>query len=193
MSKVQEFADKFFNKPPQPQLYEAEVVSVEGATCTVKLVESSMEVQEVRLAANDSTGLIIKPKVGSRVIVGVIELEVSTLFVVQYSEVDFFQFKIENTEVVFDNTGVAIEQQGSSVYVQKNKTELITGQMEITLENGKVSIKNAGVNMKDLFGDLVTLLNSFSVITPVGPSAGLNPATTALLVQLQTKINLLLA
>lgn len=192
MSAIQEFLEKFVNKQFQPDAYLAEIVSVQEITCTVKIITGELEVEGVKLVADESFGMLIKPKVGSLVVVGLIESQISDLCVLQHSEVDSVEFKLENTELTINPSGVLIEQGSTSATVTKDEIGLSQGQTNVTLKNGKVEISNQGASLKDLFADLITLLNSFSVITSVGPSAGLNPATITLLIQLQTKVNLLL-
>lgn len=194
MSLIQEFLEKFANKPSLPQLYAAEVVSVEETTCTIKVITGELEVPDVRLISDDTLGFYLKPKVGSRVMVGLIEGDMASLYVAQYSEIERLQFRVEDTEVLADAGGAMLQQKGASVFVLKDEIQLIQGQTEITIKGGKVTIKNAAIGMKDVFGDLFTLLNSFSVVSalPGSPTAGLNPATALLLNQWQAKFNQLL-
>lgn len=64
-----------------------EVVSVSGSECVVKSLESGIEIQHVRLMANENDqGFLITPKVGSSVIVD--WLDSKHPIVTMFSEVD---------------------------------------------------------------------------------------------------------
>lgn len=194
MSKQQELLSKILNPRPTIQVWEAVVISVQTDTCTVKILESDLEVQDVRLIAEigGTPGLLITPKADSIVLVGCIQNEVADLFVLQYTEIDALKFTKNDVEISADKDAVTVKNSQSEVSIFSNSVSIKQGQTEVTLSGEKVDIKNAGGSLKGLFSDLITLLNSFSVITSTGPSAGLNPATTALLTQLSTKVNLLL-
>lgn len=194
MNKQRELLDKILNPRPSIQVWEAVVVSVQADTCKVKVLASELEVEDVRLMAEvgSASGLILAPKVGSTVLVGCIQNEIADLYVVQYAEIDALKFTVGNTTIEADKDTVTLKNAQSEVSIISNAVAIKQGQTEVVLSGEKVDIKNAGGSLKTLFSDLVTLLNSFSVITSTGPSAGLNPTTTALLTQLQTKVNLLL-
>lgn len=194
MSKQRELLDKILNPRPSIQVWEAVVVSVQADTCKVKVLASDLEVEDVRLMAEigGTTGLILTPKVGSTVLVGCIQNEIADLYVVQYTEIDALKFVQGNTTIEADKDTVMLKNAQSEVRIVSNAVSIKQGQTEVGLSGEKVDIKNAGGSLRAIFGDLIVLLNSFSVVTSTGPSAGLNPATTALLTQLNAKVNLLL-
>jgi hypothetical protein len=66
-----------------------------------------------------------------------------------------------------------------------------TGGAIFTLDD-KVTIQNNDASMKEIFGDLITLLKSFKLITAWGPSATATTDTLTLIDNLETKINLLI-
>lgn len=194
MSKQRELLNKILNPRPSIQVWEAVVVSVQTDTCTVRILASDLEVSDVRLVAEigGTPGLLITPKVDSTVLVGVVQNEISDLFVAQYTEIDALKFTKGNVEILADANTITVKNSASEVIIASSSVSLKQSQIEVNLAGGKVEVKNAGASLNDLFADLITLLNSFSVLTSTGPSAGLNPATTTLLAQLQTKVNLLL-
>lgn len=178
MSKQREILDKILNPKPLIQVWEAEVLSVQAKTCTVSLIASNLEIEDVRLSADSqaSNGLVLKPKVGSIVLVGCVFNQLSDLFVVQYAEIESLTYTQNGNTIRSDSSGVLL----------KNDS------VEIELASGKVGIKNAGTDLKTLFGDLITLLNGFVVITSQGPSTAVSPTTLSSIAQLQTKVNSLL-
>ena len=194
MDKREELRRKILNAQPAIIVWEAVVVSVEGDTCTVRIWASDLEVSDVRLIAEigGTPGLLITPKVGSFVLVACVQNEVADLFIAQYTEIDALKFAKNNVEISADANTVTVKNSESEVTIESNSVLLKQNQTQVKLSGGKVEIKNAGTSLSTLFSDLISLLNSFSVITSTGPSAGLNPATIALLTQLQVKVNQLL-
>jgi hypothetical protein len=192
MEKTRELLDKILNPRPAIQVWQAEVVSVEGDTCTVKILASELQVKGVKLKADEGKGLLLKPAVGSLVLVGTIQNELADLYVGQCSEVEKLLLEQGNNTVKIDKDGVTLQNQQCEITLSSSKVTLKQAQTEIALESGKVSIKNTGTDLKTLFGDLITLLNTLIVLTPAGPSSGLGPNSIAALTQLQTKVNLLL-
>lgn len=194
MDKREELRRKILNAQPAIIVWEAVVVSVEGDTCTVRIWASDLEVSDVRLIAEigGTPGLLITPKVGSFVLVACVQNEVADLFIAQYTEIDALKFTKNNVEISADANTVTVKNSESEVTIESNSVLLKQNQTQVKLSGGKVEIKNAGTSLSTLFSDLISLLNSFSVITSTGPSVGLNPATITLLTQLTTKVNLLL-
>ena len=130
--------------------------------------------------------------VGSLVLVGCIQNEIADLFVLQYTEIETFEFKRKKTLIKADESGVYLANDRTEVVVLKDSATVRQGGAEVVLSGEKVSVKNDGANLKDLLGDLVTLLNSFVVLTAQGPSAGLGPNSITDLAALNLKINQLL-
>lgn len=73
----------------------AKVVSVDkiAQTCTVTLVKSDLELDEVLLSINETEDWLVYPKVGSRVFIGIVENEKTFAFVSQVSEVDDIKWR----------------------------------------------------------------------------------------------------
>jgi hypothetical protein len=181
---------------PAVQVWPALVKSVEGTTCTVDILGTDLvDVAEVNLRADDeaSEGVLLKPRVGSYVFIGVIENEMSNLYVCQVSEVDQVQAVIEGVTVDLTKDGATFKKGDvemtltDGVTIKKGDVEMTLkdgatikkgdvqlsltdgatikqAQTEMTLKNGKVTVKNAGVNLKDLFSGLTTLLKTFQVV-----------------------------
>lgn len=173
MGKREDLASLLFNGVTPVQVYPATVKSVEGETCTVLVNHADLEVTGVRLQADPISGLLLTPSVDSIVLVSCIENDLGNLFVCQYSQLEKALLQIENT----------------SIYIDKGKTELRRGNVKVSLGQSQLAITNGQESLKTLFSDLVSLLQAFIVLTPSGPSTGLDPGTIAKLTQLTTKLN----
>ena len=195
MAEKREILDRILNQPTPVQVWAAEVTAVSGSTstCTVKLIESDLEIDEVLLCAEQEVGdkWMLTPKLGSRVLVGLIENELSQLYVAHVSEVDEVTYKKGNLSFILKEAYLEVVNSKTRAVFEDGRVLIKYDQTTIEVAQ-KFEIATSGVSLKDLFVDLITLLNSFSVLTSTGPSAGLNPATITLLTQLQTKVNLLL-
>lgn len=62
------------------------VISVDGGTCTVETLDTEVELKEVRLQTEASNGILLKPKVGSFVVV--VPMTDFEFVVVMYSAID---------------------------------------------------------------------------------------------------------
>jgi hypothetical protein len=194
VDKKRELLDKILNPRPSVQTWEAEVQSVQETTCTVLLVASLLEVEDVRLVASvlGGEGFVLVPKVGSIVLVGCVQNEIGDLYVAQTTEIETLSFQQGKLSIDADGKDLKLVNDKSAVTISADKVTVDQNGTFLTLDGGKVSLKNSTTSLKDLFSDLVTLLNSFSVLTAQGPSAGLNPATITAVAQLNVKINSLL-
>jgi hypothetical protein len=194
-NKRQELMDKFFNRETPVQVFPAEVLSVNTPTCTVRLLASGLEVEGVRLWADvDATDYLrLNPRVGSTVLVGCIENDLANLYVAQFAELDSFDVIIGDMVLGGDKTGVGASVKNTNVYIEANRATLEQDGTKVELQGGRVKITNGTVSLKDLFSDLATLLNTFIVITPSGPSTALGPTSITALTQLTAKINQLLS
>lgn len=173
MGKREELASILFNSATPVQVYPATVKSVEGETCTVLVNHADLEVTGVRLQADPVAGLLLTPSVDSIVLVGCIENDLGNLFICQYSQLEKAEIKIENT----------------SIYIDKEKAELKRGNVMVSLGQSQLAITNGQESLKSLFSDLVSLLQTFIVLTAQGPSTGLDPGTITKLTQLTIKLN----
>lgn len=173
MSSWQEILEHLKNKPASVQVYPATVKSVEGETCTVLVNHADLEVAGVRLLADPVAGQMLTPAVDSIVLVGCIENDLGNLFVCQYSQLEKASIEISDT----------------SIYIDKEKVELKRGNVKVALGQSQLAITNGQESLKSLFTDLVSLLQTFIVLTAQGPSTGLDPGTITKLTQLITKLN----
>lgn len=176
------------------QVWPAIVKSVQGTNCTVDLIGTDLTgIDEVNLRADDEAteGVLLVPRVGSFVYVSAVENAVDNLFVCLVSEVDRVEVKIGKTIVTVDQDQVHAIRDTCELLLS-DKASIKQDQTEITLSNGKATIKNAGVSLKDIFGDLGTLIQNLKVLTAQGPSTGLTPDTLASITQLNVKVNQLL-
>lgn len=174
MGKREELASILFNGVTPVQVYPATVKSVEGETCTVLVNHADLEVTGVRLQADPVAGLLLTPSVNSIVLIGCIENDLGNLFVCQYSQLEKAEIKIDNTSII---------------YIDKEKAELKRGNVKVSLGQSQLAITNGQESLKSLFSDLVSLLQTFIVLTAQGPSSGLDPGTITKLTQLTTKLN----
>jgi hypothetical protein len=185
-----------FDKAPI-QVWPALVKSVQGTSCTIDFINTDLvDVEGVNLRADEDAteGVLLVPRVGSLVLVGVVENEISNLYVCQVSEVDQVKAVIGNTTLTASKDGVTASRDQVSLSLT-DKATLKQGQTVIEAASGKVSVKNATVDLKGIFDDLATMLQSFQVIcsNPGAPSASVFPATLTLITQFKTKVSQLLA
>ena len=141
----------------------ATVVSVEGKTCTVKLV-SELVLSDVRLCAtisDEADEFLIVPKIGSEVVLMSQTGKLSGLMVLKIDSVEKIQYKKSDFEFIIDGT------------------------------TGKVTLKKAGANFGGLMNDFIDAINSAQIITPEG-TGSISPATVAQLNIIKTKFNFVL-
>ena len=119
----------------------ATVVSVSENTCSIKLA-SELVLTDVRLCATISDEpdmMVIKPKVGSEVIVMSQTGKLDGLFIVKVDAVDNITFKKEDFEIIIDGA------------------------------TKKVTIKNGTANLGALMDSLIDTIVSAQILTPQGP------------------------
>lgn len=130
----------------------ATVLSLEGSTCTIRLLDE-LELSDVRLTATISEsedGLIIKPKVGSEVIVMSQTGTLSSLIVIKVNEIDSFTYKNADFQFIVDGI------------------------------TKKVTIKNGQANVGALINSLIDTIGSAVLVTPAGPGSIAPSTITAL-------------
>ncbi len=177
------------------QVYPAEVLSLSGQTCTVRLLASGLEVEGVRLKAEVDAKdyCVLYPKEGSMVLVGCIENDVANLFVAQFAETHGFDLIVGDLTISGDKTGMFAKAQNCEVEVNTDKVTIKQSAMTVELQGGKVSITNGAVSLKDVFDDLSSLIQNLKVITVQGPSTALFPDTIVALTAFKAKYPLLLS
>lgn len=129
-------------------LFNAEVVSIQGESCTIRLDE--LEIDGVRLKAtiNESGDkLLITPPAGSMVLVGTLTGDLKDLAVVSVDQFERLEYQQNGLKVLIDGT------------------------------DGKIAISNEATDLKGIFQSLADLLREFKVYTANGPS-GTPIATT---------------
>jgi hypothetical protein len=147
----------------QSVVFPAEVVSISGNTCVVKV--DNLELSDVRLKSvvdNETEQLLVTPEIGSFVLV--VDLsngEYRDLAVIKYSKV---------TEINIKTT---------------------TNDFEVAMAKGKISIKNNNYSLKEAFDDIIDALGRLTVTTGVGPSG--IPINKAEFDAVKTQLNNLLA
>lgn len=85
------------------------VVSIEGNTCTVKLLDADLTIEDVLLVANDDNkkGFIVTPVKNSNVHIMPIG-DKNRMQVVCYSEIENVSVKVEDVQLYIDNKGCKI-------------------------------------------------------------------------------------
>lgn len=141
----------------------AEVVSVTDKVCSVK-IQTGLVLSDVRLSATNegNNGLLIKPKVGSDVLIFSQTGELSGMVVLKVNEVDELSYKVDDFEVV------------------------------LTASDKKVTIKKAGANVGQLVGSLIDTVKAAQVIVPGAGTGTIDPATQTALTNIKTQFNSIL-
>ncbi|MBP4140015.1 hypothetical protein [Flavobacterium geliluteum] len=140
------------------------VVSVEGESCTVKLI-SGLKVSDVKLKATingQDDFILVTPKEGSSVIMLSSTGDLNNLTVIKADQFEKMEIR-----------------QGGLI-------------MLVDSSDGKISIKNETVTLKEILTDLATLLKSIKVYTGVGPSGTPLPDSVLAIESFESKINQLL-
>ncbi|QDP85191.1 hypothetical protein FNJ88_06290 [Chryseobacterium sp. SNU WT5] len=116
------------------------VTKISGDTCSVKL--GDFEISDIRLkaTADGTDNLLIIPKIGTRVLMLSTDGTIGNLTVI----------KCDVAEKIFYNENGLL--------------------VEIDSTTGKVKLQNNETSIKTLFQQLVDLLKTLKVFTPVGPS-----------------------
>lgn len=154
--KLAEVLRKHFGENMMP-MFNAEVVSVEGESCTVLF--DGLEINEVRLKATingSDNKIILEPKPGSRVLIGTLTGDLKDLAVIKADEI---------AKLVYEQDGL---------------------QLTVDSTDGKVKLENESVSLYQLFQDLVDLLKQFKVYTPAGPSGTALPDTLTAIIAFET-------
>lgn len=141
----------------------AEVVSIQGDTCTVNA--AGIEVDSVRLRATrkeTDIKILITPAVGSYVLVGSLSGD--------WKEVAVLAVDVADSISVINGDFSA----------------------EIDARNGTFSISGNGVSLLDLFQQISDIVTNLKVNTPSGPSTGLLPDSLNALNTFQTDFKKLL-
>lgn len=193
-----------FIPKPTAQVFPVTVRAVEADTCTVRLLDSDLELDEVRLKATpgdgSEKGIRIYPKVGSTALVGVVNNDTTDLVLLQCDELqsvvlhmDFAKITVEGDEVRVESASVEMGKNGLSVTVGDKLTASKNG---VTLElDSALKVTKGGLIFE--VGDKVKISHSaggvttsfagalYELITAVGTAQGAN---VPLLNQVATKI-----
>jgi hypothetical protein len=195
-TKRQQLLELFLNQSAPIQVYRASVVSIEtGNRCTVKLFGSDLVVSDVTLIAEEDAGqwFCVTPKIGSIVLVGAVNNQVSDMYLVQYGEVEKIDILIAETALKFGKDSISIKTSNSSVFLDQDKITVTQGKTVVELTAGKVTIKNEEVSLKSIFDDLSNLIQNLKVVTSTGPSTALFADTIASLAAFKLKYPKLLS
>jgi phage tail sheath gpL-like len=142
----------------------AKVVSIQGTTCTVRLV-GELKISDVRLCATineDADGLVIIPKIGSEVVIISQTGTLSGMMVVKVDAVETVTYKKADFEFIVDGT------------------------------TGKVTLKKSGANFGGLMNELIDAISGMQTLNSDMTTGVLQPAVIAQLTAIKTKFNLIL-
>ena len=139
------------------------VTKITGDTCSVLLIDD-FEISDIRLkaTADGQDNFLIIPKVGTRVLMLSTDGTIGNLTVI----------KIDVAEKIFYNE--------NGLYVEIDST------------TGKVKLQNEETSIKSLFQQLVDMLKTLKVYTPVGPSGIPLPDSMNKIIQFETDFKTLL-
>lgn len=144
----------------------ATVLEVNGDYCTVEPIDGSPKIFRVQFRSiikDNEIGLLIIPKVGSSVLVGIINSNDNDAFVVTYSEVESYQLTIEDISLKVDKSGV---------YLNGDAQKLVRGdelKKELEVEKARLtSLINAITNAPIVPSDGGASFKT-SIITAIAP------------------------
>jgi len=143
-------------------LFTAQVKSVTETECSV--MYGTLEITGVKLFSISSVGkMLIKPKKGCMVTVADLSAgQMRDLVMIKADEVELIRYDQDNLVIEIDSV------------------------------SGKVDISNQGTSLTKIMDALHDLLQSFKVLTPQGPSEGLQVDTMTSLAQFKTTYQQLL-
>ncbi len=157
----------------------AEVLSVDGERCSVKIREN-LEVTDVRLKATingSGNKILITPVVGSYVLLGSLTGDEKDLTIVQMDEVEKVEYKQDEVKFTINAT--------------KNEMEAnING--TIVMLDDKVKIRNNIYGLLELILEFIDICRDEIHMTNAGPTVSLNPANKVLFNLLKEKFGKLL-
>lgn len=170
------------------------VVKVEGTVCVVELPDG-FQVSDVRLKAAIDTlkdYVILFPKIGSTVLLSAMGVEAdSGYYIVAVNEIERIEGLIENSKYVIDKLGVDVKiRDDTAIKLSWNLVHLKQKQAEIIIQDDKIKIQNAQTTLKEILGDMVSVMQSIKVLT--GSPGSLSPVSPAMLAdftQITQKIN----
>ncbi|AUS04481.1 hypothetical protein [Pseudotamlana carrageenivorans] len=142
----------------------AKVLSVSGDLCTVQL-KGGFKLTDVKLKATsngNSSFVLVTPKLNSMVLLLSLTGKLDNLTIIKVDEVE--------------------------------KMELVQGDLKIVVDSSdnKIGIENSTTSMNALFADLVSILKTLKVFTPVGPSGTPLPDSITKITAFETKFKALL-
>lgn len=157
-------------------LQNATVVSVDwpARTCKVRLDDGRLRSEvKLRAVADDgATGICLKPKVGSAVVIAAIEREEMNAVVVGYTDVDRFEVQMQDIGIVWENGKVSMEVK--NLEVKADQTTFNNGSL-----GGLIKLLPALQKINALEGDLNSIKAVFAAWVPVPQDGGLALKTAA--------------
>lgn len=145
-------------------LFNAEVKSIQGESCTVAV--GDLELTDVRLKAtiNEASDYLLPvPKTGSMVLCGDLSGgDLRDVCVLKVDELERIEYKQNGLEFIADSS------------------------------DRKVSLKNSSVSLKSLFESVADILKTIKVFTPSGPSGTPLTPTVLKIQQFETALKQLL-
>ncbi|MEO1006845.1 MAG: hypothetical protein AAFW67_13565 [Cyanobacteria bacterium J06638_38] len=165
MANIKELIQMIVKPMVKPQHVRAEVESVDTSDqhIQVKTLEHGSKRFKVKLrviADGEESGFILYPKVGSPVIIGIVDNNPADCFVAQYSECDGMQF------VIKDKHSFKVDANGNAVWTANNQIHFDGA------TNGLIKIPELVQKINTLESDLNALKTAFNGWTPVPNDGG---------------------
>jgi hypothetical protein len=214
MSATAAFVDAIRALHPKPttQIFPVTVTAVQADTCTIRLIDADIELDEVRLKATpgdgSEKGIRIYPKVGSFALVGLVNDDTTDLLLLQCDELQQVVLFMDSAKITVNGDNVTVE--NGTVNAGKNGLTVSIGDKLIASKNGVTleldsALKVTKGALQFEVGDKVKIAYSaggvttslsgalFDLITAVGQCTSANPAgLSASLSQVATKIGTVL-
>lgn len=186
------------------------VMAVNDTTCDAEY--DGFELTDIRLTAIvDTTTTLLKPKVGTKILVGSIDGSLENLYVLKCQDYEIVKYQVDTStfqidtdaitisksgqvinSIVIDKDGVTITQGNSVVKINSNGLSSKIEKVELSLNKDGILLNNDGETLQKLLIDMIALIQNLKVATPNGASTNLISPTPIELNDISTRIKSLL-
>jgi|GEM_PF-452870 len=150
------------------QIFTACIKSVDwdNRNCTVTS-DDGRDFTHVRLRAllDDKTGICIKPKVDSTVLVGIVEGMEQNTYIAQYTDADEVSIQMQDIDIVIDNTG-KVKMKVKNLEIQADETKFNNGSDTIPFTSKIIQRLNA---IENAFNTHTHPVSGTATSVPVSP------------------------
>ncbi len=182
MSEIKRAIQQLSKSPEDFQSIIATVLEVRPADRVIDVQprNSKAAIYSVRLQSvvKGDTGFVAIPKVGSDVIVSFISNTLA--FVALCSE-------YERINLVVPSMSMSTEEFVSNLGSSKIEADSV----EVTSKDG-FKIETESESLKNIWAELISILNAFQLLHPQGPTTGIAPQIATRLTSLETRVNTIL-